>query len=168
MLHLYSVPFNFSPFTLLLLLHLPQLLSFTSLTSHACETSSPNSSTLPSLHLPVSEVSCFPTSWVPAGKSLWAQKWQCFCSTFSNAATQQPSPRATREVLEGKDGWTTPLAIGVRDEMWPVQRSFRRLSLSEVALALWVTQMASAGQTINPWKSLIIKVSCSKCLYHHP
>lgn len=81
---------------------------------------------------------------------------------------QHSSPRATQEVLEGKDGWTTPLAIDVRDEMWPVQRSFRRLSLSEVALALRVTQVASAGQTINPRKSLIIKVSCSKCLYHHP
>lgn len=102
MLHLYSVPFNFSPFSLLLLLHLPQPLSFTSLTSHACETSSPKSSTLPSLHLPVSEVSCFPTSWVPAGKSLWAQKWQCFCSTFSNAATQQP-PGNTRGAWG--EGW---------------------------------------------------------------
>lgn len=57
------------------------------------------------------------------------------------------SPLATGEVLEGKDRWTTPLTVGMGDEMSPVQRE---VSLSEVELSTSdVTEMASAGQMMN-------------------
>lgn len=134
MLHLYSVPFNFSPFFLLLLLHLPQLLSFRSLT-HMLVRPLPQTPVLPPLFISLCLRSAvFQQAGCQQGNHSEHRSDNAFA--LHSQMLQHSSPRATREVLEGKDGWTTPLAIGVRDEMWPVQRSFRRLSPSEVALAL--------------------------------